>query len=120
MKREKISLAYEEEKSSLPCLTSFDVRADVDFVGEFGDVDFEPILDFVEGFGVRLVGNHGDGQTLGAETARTRHAMEIGVGIFGHVVVEHDVHSLDIHTTTEQIGGHQNTLLEILELLVAR
>ncbi len=45
--------------------------------------------------------------------------MQVGVGVFGHIVVEHDVHSLDIHTTTEKVGGDEDTSLEIFEELVS-
>lgn len=44
--------------------TSLDVRRQVDLVRKFGDVDLEPVLDFVQDFGVRLVRDEGDGQTL--------------------------------------------------------
>ena len=44
--------------------TSLDVGREVDFVGKLGDVDFEPVLDLVQDFGVRLVGDEGDGETL--------------------------------------------------------
>jgi hypothetical protein len=44
--------------------------------------------------------------------------VEVGVGIFGHVIVEHNVDTLNVHTTTKQVGGNQDSLLEILELLV--
>ena len=36
--------------------------------------------------------------------------MQVGVGVLGHVVVEHDVDSLDVHASAEQVGGDQDTL----------
>lgn len=51
----------------------------------------------------------------------TTHAVQVLVGsiiAIGEVVVHHDVHALDVDTTAEQVGGHQDTLLEVLELLV--
>ena len=44
--------------------------------------------------------------------------MEVGVGVLRHVVVEDDVDPLDVHPAAEQVGGHQDPLLEVLELLV--
>ena len=44
--------------------------------------------------------------------------MKVGVGVLGHVVVEHNVHPLDVHSSAKQIGGDKNPLLEIFELLV--
>lgn len=45
--------------------------------------------------------------------------VEIGVGVIRHVIVEDNVYPLNVHTTAKQVGGHQDTLLEILELLVS-
>ena len=45
--------------------------------------------------------------------------MKVHIGVLGHVVVEHDVDPLDVHSSSEQIGGDEDTLLEVLELLVA-
>jgi hypothetical protein len=36
--------------------------------------------------------------------------MQVGVGVFGHVIVEDNVDSLNVHTTTKQIGGNQYSL----------
>ena len=29
--------------------------------------------------------------------------VQVSVGIFGHVIVEHDVHTLYVHTPSEQV-----------------
>ena len=44
--------------------------------------------------------------------------MQVCVRVLRHVVVEDDVDSLDVHPAAEQVGGDQDPLLEILELLV--
>ena len=36
--------------------------------------------------------------------------MQVGVCVLGHVVVEDDVDALDIHATTEQVSGDQDSL----------
>ena len=36
--------------------------------------------------------------------------MQVGVCVLGHVVVEDNVDTLDIHATTEQVGGNQDSL----------
>ena len=46
------------------------------------------------------------------------HSVKVCVGIFGHVIVEDNVDTLDVHATAEQVGGHKDSLLEVLELLV--
>lgn len=47
--------------------------------------------------------------------AHAPNAVEVAVGIGRAVVVDHDVHALNIDTTTKDICGDQNTLLERLE-----
>ena len=44
--------------------------------------------------------------------------MEIRVRAFRHVVVEDDVHSLDVHSSTEEIRRHENTRLKFFEFFV--
>ena len=41
--------------------------------------------------------------------------MEVTISIRRAVVVDDDVHTLDIDTTTEDVGGDQDALLERLE-----
>lgn len=45
--------------------------------------------------------------------------MKVRIGISGSVVVDDDVDTFDIDTTTKNVGSNQNTLLESLELLVS-
>jgi hypothetical protein len=47
------------------------------------------------------------------------YAVQVRVRVFGHVVVEHDINALNIHATSEQVGGDEDALLEVLEALVA-
>ena len=47
---------------------------------------------------------------LGTETSGTRDTMQVGVGVLGHVVVEHDVHALNVHAAAEQVCGHEDSL----------
>ena len=47
---------------------------------------------------------------LGSESAGASDSVEVGVRVLGHVVVEHDVDSLDVHASAEQVGGDQDTL----------
>ena len=45
--------------------------------------------------------------------------MQISIGVLRHVVIEHNVHSLNVHSSAEQVGGHKQSLLEVLEFLVS-
>jgi len=47
---------------------------------------------------------------LCTKTTSARNSMQICVGVFWHVVVEYNVHTFYIHTSSEQISRHQNTL----------
>jgi len=44
--------------------------------------------------------------------------VQVGVRVLGHVIVEHNVDTLDVHAAAKQVRRHQDTLLEVLELLV--
>jgi hypothetical protein len=44
--------------------------------------------------------------------------MEVRGSIIGKIVVDSNVDSLDIYTTSEYIGSDTNTLVEFLEFLV--
>uniref|UniRef100_A0A182QFR0 Uncharacterized protein n=1 Tax=Anopheles farauti TaxID=69004 RepID=A0A182QFR0_9DIPT len=91
---------------------------EINFIRQFVDVHIKTILHVVQNLCISLVRDECDGEALGTETTGTGHSMQVGIGILRHVVVEHDVHSFDIHTTPEQIRRNQDTLLEVLKLLV--
>lgn len=42
--------------------------------------------------------------------------MEIRVGVFGHVVVDNDVDTLNVHTAAKHIRGDKDAALEALEV----
>merc|ERR1719273_1139728 len=105
--------------SSCP-LATLNVTAQVDLIWELRDVHLEPVLDLVEDFCIALVRHKGDGETFGSKPSSPGHSVQVGVSVLGHVVVEDNVDSLNVHATTEEVGGDKDSLLEILELLVAR
>jgi len=41
--------------------------------------------------------------------------MEVRVGIRGGIVVDHDVYSLDVNTSTENVGSDEDAFFEGLE-----
>merc|ERR1719273_1044003 len=105
--------------SSCP-LATLNVTAQVDLIWELRDVHLEPVLDLVEDFCIALVRHKGDGETFGSKPSSPGHPVQVGVSVLGHVVVEDNVDSLNVHATTEEVGGDEDSLLESLELLVAR
>ena len=45
--------------------------------------------------------------------------MQVGIRAVRHVVVNHDVDSLDIDSSSEDVSGHHDSLLEVLEGFVS-
>jgi hypothetical protein len=81
--------------------------------------NLEALLNLLEDLLIVLVADKGDGETLGSETAGTTDTVQVGVGVGGEVVVDGQIDTLDIDTTTEDVGGNADALVELLELLVA-
>merc|ERR1719336_2444938 len=75
-------------------------------------------MHLIQGLRIRLVADEGDGQTLGTKPASPSNSVQVCVCVLRHIVVEDDVNALNVHSTAKQVGGDQNPLLEVLELLV--
>jgi hypothetical protein len=104
--------------SSFVCLSSLNVGGDVDLLGQRSDSHLEAILDRFLDFLILIIGNERNRQALGTETAGTGDTMEVSIGVLGHVIVEDNVDTLNIHPAAEQVGGDQDAALEVLEQLV--
>lgn len=81
--------------------------------------NLETLLNLLQDFLIFLAAHERDSKTLGTETTSTTDTMQVGAGIAGQIVVDGQVDALNIDTTSEDISGNADTLLEILELLVA-
>jgi hypothetical protein len=81
--------------------------------------NLESLLNRLQYFLIGLTADERDRETLGSETTGTTHTMEVGVGVTGKIVVNGQVNPLNIDTTAKNIGGDTDTLLEVLERLVA-
>jgi hypothetical protein len=105
--------------------------------------DFKPRLDLIEDLHIRRVGDESQREALGAEPASASiivqemsarvignmkrngrkwdvpNTMQVAVCVAGGVVIDNDVHSLDVDAATEDVGGDEDALLEVLELSVA-
>lgn len=101
------------------------VLVDVDLVWQVRDFDLELGLYIREHVSVLLVRDEGNGQALGAEAARAAHPVQ--VLLLGHwaaflrrreVVVDDDVDALDVHAAAHEVRGHQDALLELLEVVI--
>lgn len=83
-----------------------------------GHLRLETLLDLFDSFLVLLRADKRDGQAFGAETASTPDTMEIRVGVGGEIVVDGEVNTLDIDTSSKDVRGHANSLVEFFELFV--
>lgn len=83
------------------------------------DCDLESLADSLKHCLVTIAADKGDGKTLGTETTSTANAVQVGVGITWHVVVDSQVDTLDVDTTPENVGSNTDSLVELLEFLVS-
>lgn len=81
--------------------------------------DLEALLNILQYLHVLFVTDEGDGQALGTESASTAHSVKVRVGVNWHVVIDGQVDSLNVDTTTENVSCHANTLVELFELAVS-
>ena len=44
--------------------------------------------------------------------------MQISVGVFWHVIVEHDIDSLYVHASAKEVSSNKHSLAEALEGLI--
>ncbi len=47
------------------------------------------------------------------------YSVEVSVGVDWHVVVDHNVHMVNIYSSSEDVGSHHYSLLEFLESSVS-
>ena len=81
--------------------------------------NFESLLDRLQNLLIGISTNERDGKTLSTESASTTDTVEVRISVCGQIVVDGEVDALNIDTTTEDIGSDTDTLVEVLELLVA-
>lgn len=82
------------------------------------DLGIEAFLNLLQNILVGFVADKRDRKTLGTESTRTTNTMEVGVSIGWQVVVDSKVDSFNIDTSTEDVGGDTDSLVELLEFLV--
>ena len=105
-------------------------------IGKLGNSHLEPRLDSRHDLLIALGRDERDGKTLGPETASTSKTicqtksihinigevlpdtMQVAIRIRRTIVVDDDVHSFNVNTTTENVCRYENSLLESLECRV--
>ena len=80
--------------------------------------DLESLPDILKNLLILLAANKRNRQTLGTETTSTTNAVQVRVGLSGQIVVNSKVDTLNVNTTSKNVGGDTDTLVELLEFLV--
>jgi hypothetical protein len=80
--------------------------------------DFKPLLNGFQNLLISLRAYERNRNTLGSETPCTANTMKVGVSIAWKIIVNSQVDTLDIDTTTKDVSGYADALIEFLELLV--
>ena len=91
------------------------VECAVDGCWKIFDLDFKALLDVLKNLFVFVAAYERDCETLGAESASAAYSVQVGVGVVGHVEVEHDVDLFDINAAREDVRRDQEAQLELLE-----
>lgn len=76
--------------------------------GEFFDLGVVELSEVSQELGISS-SNEVDGNSLSAETSRTTDTMDVFGGLSGEIVVDDEVHLLDIDTSAQQIGRDKDT-----------
>jgi len=64
-------------------------------------------------------GDKSDCETTSSETASSPHTMKIAIWSIRHIVIYDDVDSFDVDSSTENVCGDTDSLVEVFETLVA-
>ena len=100
------------------CNLSTHVRGGINLIRKFRNVHLETALDLVQNLLIRLTRNERNGKSLSTETASTPHTMQELIRVIREVIVDDNVHSLNVNTTSKQVGGNKNASVKLLEGLV--
>lgn len=95
------------------------VRRSLNSLWQFRHCHLESALNLLQHLGILIAANKHNSQTLGTEPTSPTNSVQVTVSISRSVVRNRNVDTLDIDTTTKDVGGNKNTLFEVLKLLVA-
>ena len=84
--------------------------------GEDGDLVADELLDGRQSEDELLAGE-GDGLARLAGARRAADAVDVGLRVLGHVVVDDEVEGLDVEAAGRDVGGHEHVDLAGLEVL---
>lgn len=92
-------------------------------------------LNFIQYLTIFFRGNERNAKTFSSKTSSTSdlnfeldfkipnsnftYSVKIGIRILGHIVVDNDVYSFDINTSSKNVSSYNDTSLEVLKLLIS-
>ena len=80
--------------------------------------NLEALLNGLENLLVGIAGHERDRKTLRTKTTSTTDTVQVRVGVCRQFIVDGQVDSFNIDTTSEHVCSDTDTLVEFLELLV--
>ena len=91
------------------------VTADINLIRKFRNVHLEPTLHLIKHLLIGLTRNKRNSNPLRPKPARSSHTMQELIGIIREIIIDDNIDTLNVNTTSEQIGGYENPRIEILE-----
>ena len=91
------------------------VTAHINLIRKFRNVHLEPTLHLIKHLLIGLTRNKRNSNPLRPKPARSSHTMQELIGIIREIIIDDNIDTLNVNTTSEQIGGYENPRIEILE-----
>ena len=127
-----LSLSHTQRESGNCFNKKLTIGCWINCIRQFRNIHNKLFLYIVQYFSVFLRGNKRNCKTLSAEPTSTSnlatwetalctpaYSVQVRVWIFRHIIIDDNIHSLDINTTAEKIGRHHYSTMEFLKFSVA-
>ena len=95
------------------------VSGDVNGGWHLFNLHLESLLNLFKDLVVFWAAHEADSQTLGSESSGSAHSVQVGVRVLWHVKVEDYVDLLDVNTSSEDVSGDHDSVLEGFEVIVS-
>lgn len=81
--------------------------------------DFESLLNLLQHLFVFLTADERNRETFGTKSAGTTDPVQVRIGVGRKIIIDRQIYTLDINTTSKDIRGNADTLVEFLEFFVS-
>lgn len=103
-------------RDRLSVTTGSDVECTIDVLRNGGDLRAELLLDTVEVEAI-FVRYQVDGESQMTKPTRSANAVKVGFRVLGEIKVDDDVDSLNIDTTSKEVGAHEVSTHPVAEVM---